>query len=219
MKLPVASYSFLNTWAICPHQAARKYIVKDLPREPETPEMAWGNAVHEAMEKRLRDKTPLPQSMASYEYWAAPLDALKIEPEQKLGMTVEGQPCDFFAKNVFLRGKLDAPVRLRRDYVMIFDWKTGKRREEPFELAVGALLLQAHWPEVVQLLGQYIWLKYSVNGKQHDVSDTARTWAVVKDTMREVECAIVDNEFRKTPGPLCGWCPVLDCQHNTRGRK
>ena len=50
MKLPVASYSFLNTWAICPHQAARKYIVKDLPREPETPEMAWGNAVHEAME-------------------------------------------------------------------------------------------------------------------------------------------------------------------------
>lgn len=218
MQLPVASYTFLNTWHICPHQAARRYISKDLPRETMTEEMAWGNAVHEAMEQRIRDKTPLPQTMVDYEIWAIGLDKCRVEPEQKLGVTAAGRPCDFFAGDVYLRGKLDAPVLLSTDSAALIDWKTGKPREDPFELAIGALLLQAHRPEITRLVGSYVWLKTGTKGPAHDVSDTARTWAVVRDTMAEVKFAVDNMRFVKTPGPLCGWCAVKDCEHN-RNRK
>ncbi len=216
MKLPVASYSFLNTWEICPHQAARKYIVKDLPREPQTPEMTWGIEVHAAMEKRLRDKTPLPASMSTFEIWCVGLDKCHVEPERKLGVTAAGRPCDFFAPEVYLRGKLDAPVLLRTDAAAIIDWKTGKQREDPFELAIGALLLRASRPEITKLIGSYVWLKNRVKGKSHDVSNTGATWRQVRRTMLEVQGAIDAQTFRKTPGALCGWCPVKDCEHNRR---
>ena len=218
MNLPAASYTFLNTWAICPHQAARKYIVKDLPREPQTPEMAWGNEVHTAMENRLKHKTPLPETMQAFEMWAVGLDKCVVEPEQKLGITAAGRPCGFFDKDVYLRGKLDAPVLLRTDAMALLDWKTGKQREDPFELAIGALLLQAKQPEVRVIVGSYVWLKNGVKGPLHDVSDTERTWHTVQATMGEVQSAIDNKRFVKTPGPLCGFCPVRDCTNNRNKR-
>lgn len=216
MKLPVASYSFLNKWVICPHQAARKYIVKDLPREPESPEMAWGNAVHSAMEHRLKHKTPLPGNMQAYEVWCIGLDKCIVAPEQKLGVTAAGRPCGFFDKDVYLRGKLDAPVLLRTDAMALLDWKTGKRREDPYELAIGALLLKAHQPEINVVVGSYVWLKDNVKGPLHDVSDTERTWSVVQATMDDVGHQMSMGWFKKTPGPLCGWCPVMDCENNRK---
>lgn len=213
MKLPVASYSFLNTYLICPHQAFRRYITKDLPREPETPEQKFGNEVHEAMEKRLRNKTPLPETMP-YEHFAAPLDQCTVTPEQKLGMAASGRPVGFFDNDVWLRGKLDAPILIRTDAVCLIDWKTGKRREDPFELEIGALLLQAAKPEVTTIFGYYIWLKDSKRGDMHDLSDTRRTWKRVNALMDDVKA----EKFPKTPGPLCTWCSVADCQHNKRGK-
>ena len=104
MKPLVASFSLFNTWAICPHQAYRRYIARDLPRQPETPEQKWGNEVHRAMERRIREKAPLPENMLSFEPLVAPLDAYHVEPEKKLGVTAAGRPCDFFADDVWLRG-------------------------------------------------------------------------------------------------------------------
>jgi hypothetical protein len=218
MKRLVASFSLFNKWATCPHQAYRMYIARDLPKEPETPEMRYGNEVHRAMEKRVRSKTPLPEAMLAFEPLVAPLDACHVEPEQKLGMTKSGRPVSFWDDDVWLRGVLDAPVRLSTDAAVLVDWKTGKKREEPFELEIGALLLQAHRPEITKLVGCYVWLKERQKGQPHDLSDTARTWAMVQSIMGDIEHSIATNRFDKTPGPLCGWCPVLDCAHNRRGR-
>lgn len=218
MKLPIASFSLFNKWATCPHQAYRMYIARDLPREPEMPEMKWGNDVHRAMEQRVRHKTPLPEPMLAFEPLVAPLDACHVEPEQKLGVTKSGRPCDFWDEQVWLRGVLDAPILLTTDSAVLVDWKTGKRREEPFELEIGALLLQAQRPELVKIFGYYMWLKEKQRGKPHDLSDTARTWAMVQTIMGDIEHCLNTGRFDKTPGPLCGWCPVKDCQHNRRGR-
>ena len=194
------------------------YIARDLPREPETPEMKWGNEVHRAMERRdqrlerqhgLRQRCFMPH---------APLDGCHVEPEQKLGMTKSGRPCDFWDEQVWLRGVLDAPILLTTDSAVLIDWKTGKRREEPFELEIGALLLQAQRPELVKIVGCYMWLKEKQKGPPHDLSDTARTWAMVQTIMGDIEHCLDTGRFDKTPGPLCGWCPVKDCQHNRRER-
>jgi PD-(D/E)XK nuclease superfamily len=215
MKLPVASFSFLNTWNICPHQAARRYIVKDLPREPESPEMAWGNEVHSTMENRLNGIIALPESMQAFEQFCTPLDGYRFTPELKLGMTVQGKKCDFFADDVFLRGKLDVPIVLTHT-ALLLDWKTGKKREDPYELEVGALLVQAQWPHAGKIIGQYVWLKDLTLGETHDLSRTDRTWQRVTAAMSDVERAMERGAFIKTPGPLCGWCSVMDCEHNRK---
>ena len=218
MKFPVLSYTLLNTWDICPHQAARRYIIKDLPREPETKEMRWGNAVHRAMENRVKHKTALPDEMP-YEVHAAPLDQCTvIGVEEKYGTTAGGRPCGFFDKDVWFRGKVDLTVRLRTDAACVLDWKTGKVREQPFELETSALLLQAHKPEITYLVGYYVWLKEGKRGEQHLLSNTAQTWQKVQRMAQEIQFSIDKQHFMKTPGPLCGWCPVKDCQHNANPR-
>jgi hypothetical protein len=217
MKLPVASFSFLNTWDICPHQAYRRYIAKDLPREPESPEMAWGNEVHSAMEKRLKKGSNfvLPEHMLIFEQFCAPLSKFSFTPELKLGMTAQGKKCDFFAGNVFLRGKLDVPIILAHT-ALLLDWKTGKKREEPYELEIQGLLLEANRPGVEKIIGQYVWLKDLTLGETHDLSCTDRTWQRVTAAMSDVERAMERGTFIKTPGPLCGWCSVMDCEHNRK---
>lgn len=209
MQSIVASYSFLNTWDTCHYRAWRQYIVRDLPREKKSKEQDWGDEVHSAFETRIRNKTPLPAHMP-WEHLVRPIAERCVEPELKLGVTREGAPCDFFASDVFLRGVLDAPV-WQGAFAFIPDWKTGKVREEPYELEINALLLQAHHPEIRHITGRYVWLQRGDLGKDHDCSNTLRTWQKVHETMHTVETA---REFPKTKGPLCGWCAVKDCEHN-----
>jgi hypothetical protein len=214
MKLPVLSYTVLNLWLTCPHQVYRRYLVKDLPKETKTKEQLAGIYAHEAVEQRVRSKRPLPPDLARHESLVAPLDAVHVEPELELAVTEEGRPCGFWDQDAWLRGKLDAPILLRTDRALLADWKTGKRREDSFELEIGALLLQARRPEIRELYGVYIWLKDGVKGTPHDLSNTERTWNRVQTLANEIETAIEDHRFEKTPGPLCSWCPVKDCQHN-----
>jgi hypothetical protein len=209
----ILSYTLLSTWENCPHQAARRYIIKDLPFE-ETQAMADGKRIHQAFEERIRRKVPFHVDLQCFEKLAAPLDKVNVRPEVKLGVTRTGMPCDFFDPNVWLRGVLDAPFTLTTDTAILLDWKNGKPRENPFELEIGALLLQAHDPILTRLYGRYVWLKEMRHGKTHDLSDTRRTWAKVNALAKEVEYAQGVGTYPKTKNALCGWCVVRDCQHN-----
>jgi PD-(D/E)XK nuclease superfamily protein len=218
MKLPILSHTLLNTWTICAHQCYRRYIAKDLPKEVKSEAQQAGIDGHRAVEARVRHKTPLPAPMAHWEPLVAPLDGLHVEPEQKLAVVESGRPVDFWDGEAWLRGALDAPVLLSTDTAVLADWKTGKQREDPFELEIGAVLLQAKRPEIRKLYGRYIWLKEGVMGQPHNLSDTARTWDKVQELGNEISTAIEHDRFEKTPGPLCGWCAVVDCQHNRKHR-
>ncbi len=217
MKLPVASHSFLNDWTNCPHKAMRKYIKKDLPKQPQTHAMKWGIATHEAFEAYLKEGTLFPKGMEQFERIARPLAEYGAMPEKALGITETGEACDFWDNRVWLRGKLDTPV-VRGGTGMVFDFKSGKRREEIAELATHATLLKAHYPEIHTIIGHYVWLQDNEVGKAHDVSDTETKLADIRSTMNTVRNCIEIENFPKRPNPLCGWCDVLDCEHNRKGR-
>lgn len=216
-KLPVASHTFLNDFDNCPHKAFRKYIKKDLPKFEQTAQMKWGNEVHSAFEVRIKHATPFPPPMEKYEAIAAPLVAAGAVAEKMLGITVDGRVCDFFDSGVWLRGKIDATI-LRDEVGAIFDWKTGKRREERAELAVHGVLLKAWQPTVQRITAHYVWLQDNEVGKSHDVSGTETKLAEIRHTMDEVASCISDQDFPKRRNPLCGWCDVLDCENNRKGR-
>ena len=225
MKLPVASHTFLNDWDNCPHKAYRKHIAKDLPRQPQTQAMTWGNDVHSAFEVRIKHGTAFPQGMEKFEAIAAPLVAAGARAEKMLGITVDGAHCDFFAKDVWLRGKIDATVFRSDPHVgnyaaAIFDWKTGKKREDKSELETHAVLLRAFDPGIIKITAHYVWLQEGEVGKPHHigVDDLNAKLADIRSTMNTVKNCMEVEDFPKRRNPLCGWCDVLDCENNTKGR-
>jgi hypothetical protein len=225
MKLPVASHSFLNDWTNCPYKAMRKFIRKDLPKQEQTAAMKWGNETHSAFEVRIKYGTAFPKEMEKFEAIAAPLVAAGASAEKMLGITESGTVCDFFAPGVWLRGKIDATVIANtansgrpRWAAAIFDWKTGKRREERDELAIHAVLLKAWKPTVQRITAHYVWLQDNEVGNAHDVSDTGAKLEEIRKTMQVVANCVETENFPKRRNPLCGWCPVEDCEFNTAKR-
>jgi hypothetical protein len=179
--------------------------------------MKWGNEVHSAFEVRIKHGTTFPRGMEQYERIAAPLVSAGATAERMLGIDAHGVLCDFFAPGVWLRGKIDATIE-RSPLAAIFDWKTGKRREDNSELHVHAVLLRAWKPTVQKITAHYVWLQDGEVGKPHDVSDTETTLVGIRKTMETVASCIEIEDFPKRRNPLCGWCDVLDCENNTKGR-
>lgn len=206
----VASFTMLNCYKnICKHQAYRRYIRRDI-KFVETPQIKWGNEVHTAMEHRIGGGKPLPPNMP-YEPFAKVFDGRNAKAEEKMGVTIDGKPTGFFDDNVFLRGKLDVNlVNGATGYVG--DFKTGKVREETYELEVQAVLLHAKHPKLTKIIGQYFWLAEAKLGVLHDLSATAQTWDGIHKTMAELHMDKSRGTFEKKPGPLCSWCPVTDCE-------
>lgn len=216
----IASFVFLSNEENCPHKAYRKYVARDLPSEPNTPELEHGIAVHKALERRITEGTRLPEDIVGVDKITAGLDWLQrrgavVKAELALAIDATGKPLDFWDKSGWLRGKLDA-VAVGDRTAMIFDWKTGKPREDTFELRLQALLLKGKFPQLETIQGSYVWLRERRVGELHDLSDTERTMNSVRMQLAEIERR--GNVWPKRPNPLCGWCPVHDCEHNPRGK-
>jgi PD-(D/E)XK nuclease superfamily len=224
VKLPIGSYSFYNAFENCPHKAFQIYVARTIPYV-ESPEMAWGNKVHAAMENRIRDGVPLPEEMSAAENAAATFHEmgkkLPLQVEYKLAMTAKGEPCAWQDwDKVWFRGKLDCVVMDdARTFAWTVDWKTGNVREEPFELETGALLLKVNYEHLRDVKGEYFWMKTGQNGLRYTLNQHDKTFAKLQSLRNEAETYFRAGEWPKRKNPLCGWCPVKECEHNKSGRR
>lgn len=219
LKPLIFSYSFLNCYAdVCPYQAYRVYIKRDIPYE-ETPERKKGNDTHKAFEHRIGSGKPLPADMRQHEPIAAAFDGLGAKTELKAAVDRAGKPVDYWDKNkAFIRGALDCVV-VKGTTGYLNDIKTGKTWEKPFELEVGAMLLHAQQPHLTKIVGTYTWLRDNKLGKKYDLTDTASTWRKCNTIVQQIEGDRANDFFEKRQGPLCGWCSVHECDFNTNPRK
>lgn len=209
------SYSFLTCYDnVCPYQAYRTYVVRDIPYV-ETPERKAGNEAHDALALRVEGKKPLPPHMQAYEPYAAPLDQHPAKAEGKIAITRTGQPTGYFDKNVWFRGAVDVAI-IRDTTAMIFDWKLVKntRWTKRFELDVHALLLQARHPQLKTIKAKYVFLRQGETSELFDCSDTKGTWQIINDLVAKIEADRQAGSFEKRQGPLCKWCNVYDCEKN-----
>lgn len=212
MKPVVWSYSLLNNYLTCPKQTHARYITKELKYE-ESPEAAYGNRVHSAAETALKLKQfpPVPyDNMERFFHDIYAIPHIELEPEQKVGVDRDWKYTAFFADNVWGRGKLDAPIIVNYETAILFDWKSGNVREDPFELEVQAVLLKAKYPTLTNIKGCYIWLKEDKYGPVYDLAaKIPETKRAIQDIMRKVEQGL----FYANKTPLCGWCPIKHCKH------
>jgi CRISPR/Cas system-associated exonuclease Cas4 (RecB family) len=215
MKLPPASHSMLQAFDNCPHKGYRMYIAKDLPREAKSKQQLAGTAVDEALGARIQRGRPLPEEYAKYERLVSPMVAHQPAVQIALAIRADGSACGFYDDDVFCRGYGDVAI-VKPPAAVLFDWKNGKYREDKRELQLHGLMLQALHPTVTKITGYYVWLAKGDGelGHPHDVSATHETWAWLNERVDEIKFMVEQNNFPKIPNPLCGWCPVMDCEHN-----
>lgn len=216
MKLPPISHTFHTNHAQCPRKAWNVHITRDLPKQPMTKAQDWGLHVHRALEQYINGGVVLPAELQHYEYLYRFPEGFKAQAEVQLGMRDDGSSCHFHAEDCWARGVIDIILTSTRSPTMalIIDHKTGKRREDPSELELHAVLLKALHPELTSIKGWYNWLAELRMGNVHDLSDTDITLARMRDTRRKIEHAyrLGEEAFPPRQGPLCGWCPVLNCE-------
>ena len=189
--------------------------------------------MHLALERYGRDGTPMPTEFAQYKPY---IDALLARPgtkvfEGQFALDINGKVCGYFAKTpdkknlVWMRAKIDV-LNLREDLrrVEVFDWKTGKPKNDPDQLVMYALFVFTMYPWCEEVWAGFSWLKQPLN--------TAFTSPVVfkrdqlpalltryRNKYREIVDAIETGHFPKKQSGLCnGWCGVVKCEYNKPAR-
>jgi hypothetical protein len=219
MAKPVAwSYSALNLFETCPYKYKQLKITKAFKDEM-GPAGLWGDRVHKALERRVRDGDPLPEGMQQFEPVAARICASKGEviAEQKVCLNSDFKPVTFFAKDAWVRGILDVSIKYD-DTLVVLDYKLGKRKIDIDQLRLFAALGFELFPEVSKIRTGYLWLKTNQTDMEPFTRDQKPDiWGGFLPRVQRLERAVDEGHWPKKPNGLCRqYCPVLDCEYNGR---
>jgi PD-(D/E)XK nuclease superfamily len=216
MTMPWSNTS-LSMFKKCPWHYHQNYNLKACPKET-SEALTWGTQVHEALERRGRDKTPLPPNMTQFEKYAAALEQVTGEHshELSLGMKKGFSGCAYSDPDAWGRGKLDLVVR--RDYeAVVVDFKTGKYRPNAMQPAVSAALVFANYPVVQKITT--MWTYIQAGNISKDVftrSSLVQQSGPFLTVSNDLDWARQHDRWVKRPSGLCGFCPVTTCEHNRK---
>ena len=219
------SYSSIKTFEQCPKKYFHLKVAKDVKDEPG--EAAdYGTAVHLAAEEFVRDGKPIPEKFAFMRPIVEPLAAKRGDKhcEMRLGVakTDTGfEPCGFFDKNVWYRGIVDLLI-IDGDRAWMIDYKTGKNAKyadmKQLDLMAGALFIK--FPELRTIKSGLAYVVSNEFPKKTHVREEMHTYLSVFDNeLDRLDAAMENGVFNPKSGPLCGWCPVVDCAHWKPRRK
>lgn len=209
------SYSKLKNYESCPKRHYHIDVARDV-KEEDSEQLKWGNSVHSALAARIAKGTPLPSGM-NYEHWcsrilASPSTILLVE--QKLAIKKDFTATTWYGDDAWYRGIGDV-VKINGRVALIIDWKTGKILEDSVQLALMAACVFAHYPDIVRVRSEFVWLKEDattseVFAREHMVN----LWKGLWPRIESLEQAAVTVSYAPRPGRLCrAWCPVKACPH------
>jgi len=219
------SYSSIKTFEQCPKKYFHLKVVKDVKDEP-GPEADYGTAVHLAAEEFIKDGKPIPDK---YGFIRPVVERLAKFPgekrtEMKMGLrkTDTGfEPCSFFDKEVWYRGIIDLLI-VNGEKAHLLDYKTGKNAKyadmKQLDLMAGAVFV--HYPQVQEIKSALAYVVSNEFPKKVHVRDKLNTYlSVFDDQLGRLNDAMENGVFNPKSGPLCGWCPVIECAHWKPKRK
>lgn len=205
------SYTALTSFETCPKRYYLTRIAKKV-KEPETEATKWGNAVHEALEYRVKEGRPLPQGMEQWEPLVQRIiskqDA-EVTAEQQLCLDANLEPTSWFSKTAWLRGIIDVSVK-RGNKVFVADWKTGKVKVDSDQLKLFAALVFHHCPDVNEVITAFIWLKEGrITHDKFTREQLPEIWQSFMPRVQRIEIAIEKDKWPARPSGLCrNYCPV-----------
>lgn len=199
------SFSRYSTWSKCPFQAKCKFIDK-LP-EPPSPALDRGDKIHKLAEAFVKGpvRAPVPEELETFAAEFKVLRAKKAKTELQLAFTVNWEPCEWFAKDAWVRIVADALLRKTSTVLRIIDYKTGKMREESKDqLGLYAIAGFSEDPKLKQVHGELWYLDQGediilpFDRKQCD--DLKTEWS------DKVAPMMADTCFVPRPNNNCRWC-------------
>lgn len=221
------SYSSIKTFAQCPKKYYHLKVAKDVQDQANQAAL-YGEEAHKAAEEYIKVNKPIPQKFL---YLEDILETLKQIPgtklcEEKLGIrrreTASGliyhEPCKFFDKDVWWRGIADLII-ISGTTAYCIDYKTGKnaRYADTKQLDLLAAAIFLHYPEVTKVKSALLFVvSQDFIQKEHKAEELETYLSVFDNDLGRLGVAHTSGVWNPISGPLCGWCPVTTCAHNTK---
>lgn len=213
------SYSSIKTFDQCPKKYYHLKVAKDV-KDVAGPEADYGTQAHEVAEHYIKHGTPIPEK---FKIMRPVVEALAKFPgekhtELKLGVSLTGTgyaPTTFFGKDVWWRGIVDLLI-VDGDTAHMVDYKTGKNAKyadmKQLDLMAGAVF--CHFPEVMKIKSGLAYVVSNEFPKKTHTRENLDSYMSVFDKQLDyLESAIDSGVWNPKSGPLCGWCPVVSCEH------
>lgn len=218
------SYSSIKTFDQCPKKYYHLRVVKDV-KDEDTTATLYGTELHKAAEEFISLGKPVP---ARFAFIQDALDALQKIPgekfcELKLGVAKrDGKftPCDFYAKDVWWRGIADLlVVNKEKKQAWLVDYKTNKNAKyadtKQLDLLAGAVF--THFPEVAIIKSALLFVvSNEIVKKEHEYIMRSSYLNCMEPELIKLDAAIKTGVWNPNAGPLCKFCPVVECSHNRR---
>ena len=218
------SYSSIKTFEQCPKKYYHLKVLKDV-KDGDSTATIYGKEVHKAAEDYIKLGTPIP---AKYDFIRPMLEVLnKIEGEKhcelQLGIKkVSGKyaACGFFDKGVWWRGIADLViVNEEKGIAHLVDYKTSKNAKyaDPKQLDLLAGAVFTHFPKIRIIKSALIFVvSGDIVKKKHEFMFQTAYMSTMQPQLDRLEAATKNNVWNPNSGPLCGYCPVTECQHHRK---
>lgn len=211
------SFSSLKQYINCPKQYHQVKVLKKYETKP-TQQMLYGTDVHAALENYAKDGTELPHNYKRFASLVDPL--LEIDgtryPEYRMALDENKQPCSW--GKYWVRGIVDLLI-VSGDTAFIVDYKTGSDKYPDLkQLRLMALMTFAHFPEVKHVKAGLLFVLHNNFIPEEYHRDNMETlWTNFTADLQRLETSLQTDVWQPNPTPLCGWCPVTECEfHRTR---
>ncbi len=209
------SFSALEKYEICPSQyAALKFYCT--VQETDNEANIWGQRVHKALEERVRDGKALEEGMKGFEKWARVVEQTPGEKrfEHQIAVDRSMKPVEWFSRQAWLRVVIDV-LNVDGVRATLLDWKTGKVKHDPTQLALSSVVVSKLHPGVGEFNCRFVWLKHDhATGAVYQKRDLELVWEGISTRVERMEAAWASEEFPCNPSGLCrGWCPCTECIH------
>ena len=217
------SFSQLNQFATCPFQWAEERFYHMIPRQ-ETKQTLWGTEVHTAFEDYVNSNgqkvAPLENFMGGLKYAQGLVKAkergAKVLCEFKMALNRKLQPVDFDSPEAWARGIADIVI-INGNVARIWDWKTGRQKDDNLQLLIFCAFLAQHFPELDEFQAEFVWLKTDTKvGMPRPIQrrELLEVWKRILSMVKRMEDMIATETFLKQPNGLCKeWCFARRCPH------
>jgi len=213
------SYSSISTFIQCPKKYHHLRVLKDV-KDQGSAALVYGQQLHKAAEHYIKTDTPLPPD---FSFVQKTLDAFNRIPGEKyceirLGLTIDYEPCKFFADDVWWRGIADLLIVDGKKGYLI-DYKTGKNPQyaDPKQLDMLAGAIFVHFPQIQKLKSALAYVVSNDLIKLEHVKKKQEKYLKTFDPeLERLAGAEGSGVWNPVSGPLCKFCPVFTCEHNRR---
>lgn len=214
------SYSALKNFEGCPFRYAHASFYCTTPFI-QSEAAIWGDRVHKAGEMFLKGVPhPDTEALIPVEPYVTAILRAGYRPEPELEITLAENlfPTGWFAKNAWLRVKIDVVLTKDKLTALLYDWKTGKVRVDPDQLRLCAAVLSMVRPHYERFEGKFIYTKHKVVKSIEPIlkAEIPAIWEDFLIRAAKMERAWDREDFPAKPSGLCPWCSVEKC-HKRQG--